>query len=678
MTTSHVAATVPLPPPVARPQDAQLRQDVRWLAATLGRVVGRLAGEDTFHAVEELRRACRARRLGVPGAPDLDALLARTRALPPETARLTARAFTVFFILINAAEQAHRVRRSRQDDLAAAQRGSVRWSLRRLREAGHGAEEVAGALLTLDVRPVLTAHPTESARRTILDLQARLAEGLLARDGAPEPQRRAIEGRLEGEVELLWLTEEVRRDRPSVMDEVSNALWYLEDRLLEAEWRVRERLIQAFEDEFGCGLAAVTPLTMGSWVGGDRDGNPFVTAEITLAAARSARRAVLGHYGRALADLTARLSVSERLAAMSPELRASLERDRQELPGVWEQNRRRNADEPLRLKVSFMRARVEADPPGYASPDELERDLKLVADSLDGVGAAHARRALVEPLLAQVRAHGFHGYRLDVREDAAVHTRALLDLTTAVGLGELDGEAIRRELAGRRPLHAPHVALTGPTDGTLQVFRVIRAIQDEIGVAAASTYIVSRTRSADDLLRVLLLAREGGLVDLSREPALSRIDIVPLFETLEDLEQAPLVVRSLLGDRIWQRHLAARGRHQEVMLGYSDSAKDAGLFPSAWALYRVQEDVARACADAGVPCTACRRTWRGPAPTRACHGHCSTAAAVRWGAGEARRWRGRSPRFPRGRCTAGSRSPSREKSSPRTSASYLWPSGASS
>src|SRR6266568_1652351 len=571
MTTSHVAATVPLPPPVARPQDAQLRQDVRWLAATLGRVVGRLAGEDTFRAVEELRRACRARRLGVPGAPDLDALLARTRALPPETARLTARAFTVFFILINAAEQAHRVRRSRQDDLAAAQRGSVRWSLRRLREAGHGAEEVARALLTLDVRPVLTAHP--------------------------------IEGRLEGEVELLWLTEEVRRDRPSVMDEVSNALWYLEDRLLEAEWRVRERLIQAFEDEFGCGLAAVTPLSMGSWVGGDRDGNPFVTAEITLAAARSARRAVLGHYGRALADLTARLSVSERLAAISPELRASLEQDRQALPGVWEQNRRRNADEPLRLKVSFMRARVETDPPGYASPDELERDLKLVADSLDAVGAAHARRALVEPLLAQVRAHGFHGYRLDVREDAAVHTRALLDLTTAVGLGELDGEAIRRELAGRRPLHAPHVALTGPTDGTLQVFRVIRAIQDEIGVAAASTYIVSRTRSADDLLRVLLLAREGGLVDLSREPALSRIDIVPLFETLEDLEQAPLVVRSLLGDPIWQRHLAARGRHQEVMLGYSDSAKDAGLFPSAWALYRVQEDVARACADAGVSWT---------------------------------------------------------------------------
>jgi len=605
MTSTHGATAVPLPPPVARPQDGPLRQDVRWLAATLGRVVGRLAGEETFRAVEELRRACRARRLGVTGAPDLDALLARPRSLAPETARLTARAFTVFFILINAAEQAHRVRRSRQDDLTAAQRGSVRWSLRRLREAGRGAEEVARALASLDVRPVLTAHPTESARRTILDLQARLAEGLLTRDGAPEPQRRAIDRHLEGEVELLWLTEEIRRDRPSVMDEVSNALWYLEDRLLEAASRVRERLVEAFEDEFGRGLGAapVTPLTLGSWVGGDRDGNPFVTAEITLAAARRARRAVLDHYAKALADLAARLSVSERLATVAPELRASLERDRDDLPAVWEQNRRRNADEPLRLKVSFMRARVGADPPGYGTPQELERDLTLLADALDTMGAAHARRALVEPLLAQVRAHGFHGFRLDLREDAAVHTRALHDLTAAVGLGELDGAALRRELAGRRPLHASHVTLAAPTDRALEVFRVMRAIQDEIGGAAASTYIVSRTRSADDLLRVLLLAREGGLVDLSREPALSRVDIVPLFETLEDLGHAPAVVRSLLDDPIWRRQLEARGRHQEVMLGYSDSAKDAGLLPSAWALYRVQEEVARACAEAGVSWT---------------------------------------------------------------------------
>src|SRR5207253_1754602 len=173
-------------------------------------------------------------------------------------------------------------------------------------------------------------------------------------------------------------------------------------------------------------------------------------------------------------------------------------------------------DEPLRMKISFMRARVEADPPGYGSAGELEHDLVLVAEALNAVGAAHARRTLVEPLLAQVRSHGFHGYRLDVREDAGAHTRALRDLSATVGLGELDGAAIRRELAGRRPLHAPHVTLAGPTDETLRVFHAMRAIQDEVGGAAASTYIVSRTRSADDLLRVLLLARQAGLGEVAR------------------------------------------------------------------------------------------------------------------------------------------------------------------
>src|SRR2546422_923140 len=359
-------------------------------------------------------------------------------------------------------------------------------------------------------RPVLTAHPTESARRTILDLQARVAEGLLARDGAPEAERRAIEAQLEGEVELLWLTEEVRRDRLSVMDEVSNALWYLEDRLLEAAARVRERLVQAFEDEDATAPPPAILLTLGSWVGGDRDGNPFVTADATLAAARRARRAVLSHYASALTDLGARLSVSGRLAAPSPELRASLARDRAELPGVLEQHRGRDVDEPLRLKLSFMHARIAADPPGYASPREFERDLVLLGDALDAAGAAHARRALVDPLVARVRAHGFHGYRLDVREDAGVHTRALAALAMAAGLNLADGAAIRGELASP-PRRAPRVALTESTERVIEVFRVMRAIQDEIGAAAAATYIVSRTRSADDLLRVLLLAREAGL-----------------------------------------------------------------------------------------------------------------------------------------------------------------------
>jgi phosphoenolpyruvate carboxylase len=610
--------TIPLPPPATRPEESRLRHDVRWLAGTLGRVIRRLEGEEAFRAVEDLRQACRARRLGAPGAPDLDRLLEWTRALPLETAALTARAFTLFFLLINAAEQVHRARRRREHQAGGMQAGSARAAFRRLKEEGRTAEEVAAALASLDVRPVLTAHPTESTRRTILDLQSRIAELLLARDDATDADRRALESQLEGEVELLWLTSEVRPDRPSVLDEVGTVLWYLEDRLLGAEAGVRERLADAFLQEFGRPLGSVTPISLGSWVAGDRDGNPFVTPETTRIAVHRASRAVLGHYARRLEALAERLSVSERLAGMSPRLRESLERDRADLPAVWEQNRRRNADEPLRFKLSFMRARLEAarrraaaresgrpglEPAAYASAAAFAEDLRLVADVLDDVGALRARHALVDPLLAQVATSGFFGYRLDVREDASAHTRALDDLARAVGLGALDGDGLRRELAGRRPLLAPHLPLDEETRRTVDLFHAIRDLQNELAEAAVGTYVISRTRSADDLLRVLLLARETGLVDLATDPPVSRLDIVPLFETLDDLERAPAIVRSLLEDPLWRRQLAARGLRQEVMVGYSDSAKDAGVLPSAWALYRAQEAVARACGESGVSWT---------------------------------------------------------------------------
>lgn len=612
--------TIPLPPPSARPEDARLRADVRWLAGALGRVIGRLEGEEAFRAVEELRQACRARRLRHPDAPDLDRLLDWTKSLPLETAARTARAFTLFFLLINAAEQVHRARRRRQYEAGGGelQPGSARAVFRRLREKGHDADEVATALAGLQVRPVLTAHPTESTRRTILDLQSRIAEALLARDHAHESERRAIERRLEVEVELLWLTSETRPERLSVLDEVGTVLWYLEDRLLAAEEGVRAHLADAFAAEFGQEPPMVVPLTLGSWVAGDRDGNPFVTPNTTRVAVRRASRAVLGHYARSLNQLVTRLALSERIAGSSPALRESLERDRIDLPEVQRRNQRRNADEPLRLKLSFMRARIEAalrlvvgreigrpepEPTAYTSAKQFEDDLRLVAQVLDEAGAERARRELVDPLLAQVAAHGFHGYRLDVREDASVHTRALDDVAAVLGLGALDGDGIRRELRGRRPLLADHLPLGDETRRTIEVFRTVRELQDEVGEPAVSTYIVSRTHSADDLLRVLLLAREAGLADLSADPPRSRVDIVPLFETLDDLERAPTIVRSLLADPIWCRQIEARGRHQEIMIGYSDSAKDAGVLPAAWALYRAQDEVAQACAEAGVAWT---------------------------------------------------------------------------
>jgi len=576
-----------IPAPAVRPEDVPLHEDVRWLAASLGKVILRLEGQVAFDSVESLRRACRARRHAEPDAPTLATLLEQVSALPIERAAIVARAFTLFFLLINTAEQVHRVRRTRtyrSTESDEPQPGGARWAMRTLRSEGHSAADVERAMLSLDVRPVLTAHPTESTRRTLLALQARVADLLLAREGASPSDRRVIEDKLDAEVELLWLTDEVRHDRPTVMDEVSTVVWYLETRFLDATEQARETFVRAFEDEFDLTsdrLRQAVPLSIGNWVGGDRDGNPFVTPEVTIATARRASFAILGRYARSVDELVERLSISADLAEPSAGLIASIERDATLVPDVYEANRRRNAKEPVRLKLTLMRARVEAtrrlialrdagsavsEPAAYTSAAELERDLVLVRQNLTSAGATQVMRATIDPLLATVRAHGFHGYLMDVRDHA---------------------DSIREAVAGQ----SPRVAET---------FRTIRTIQDEMGERAASTYIVSMTTEPSDLLRVLQLGAESGLVALDDDPPTSRLDVVPLFETLGDLQRAPEVMGTLLRDERYRRQLHARGNTQEVMIGYSDSGKDAGILASSWALYEAQEALAAVFNEAGV------------------------------------------------------------------------------
>jgi phosphoenolpyruvate carboxylase len=607
--------------PPTRPEDLPLHEDVRRLAAALGRVIRRLEGDDAFQHVETLRRDARARRRGDPGAPTLEQLLARVEALSLPHCATAARAFTLFFLLINTAEQVHRVRRSRvyaRDADAAPQPASARWTMRKLRADGRSPDDVLEAISRLDVRPVLTAHPTESTRRTLLALQARVADLLLGWEMTAHSERRAFEERLDGEIELLWLTAEVRQDRPTVLDEVSTGLWYLETRLIDASAAARDALMRAFEDEFGAtgdALRIPVPIRLGNWVGGDRDGNPNVTPETTLASARRASHVILGRYGRALDDLIERLSLSAQLAPPLDALLASLEVDRGRLPDVWATNRARNESEPVRLKLSFMSARIaatrrlvasrdagvpRAESAAYADAAAFELDLLLVRQSVLLAGAVEACRTVLDPTIAIVRAHGFHGFMMDVRDHADMHRAATDEITSILGLSALDAAAMRVELSGRRPLVGAHLPVSDATRRVLDTFRAIRVIQQESGTAAASTYIVSMAREPDDLLRVLLLARETGLVDLAGDSPLSHIDVVPLFETLDDLDRAASVMRELLADPVYRRQLAARNNRQEVMLGYSDSAKDAGLLSASWALYRAQEELAAVFRDAGV------------------------------------------------------------------------------
>lgn len=610
-----------MPATESRPEDQPLNDDMRWLAGALGRVILRLEGKEVFDTVERLRTTSRDRRRGAAGAPSLRAIFEEVQNMPTEIAAPVARAFTLFFLLINTAEQVHRVRRRkayRKNHHNSSQTASLKWAFEELKRQGKDAATVRTSVANLRARPVLTAHPTEATRRTVLNLQARLADALLRRDDCSTGEASKLEERMEGDIELLWLTDEVRKNRPSVMDEVSTVIWYLEDRLLDATNHVHEECANSFREVFGEELNVDVPLTLGSWVAGDRDGNPFVTPDMTIAAARRHSHALLGHYQKRVQRLVEHLSISSRIVPETALLRESILRDKDLLPEIWEINRRRDAEEPLRLKLSFILGRLEATrrtiaardankpeayPGAYRGPAELIADLGIVHSVVQGSQATHAARSLVAPLLSEVRMLGLHGYNLDVREDSEEHTAALNAIGRSVGLGDLDGDAIRRELAGRRPLTSPNLALDEKTEKVLAVFDAVRTIQDELGEGTANTYIISMCHSADDMLRVALLARERGLLDLSGEEPQSRVDIVPLFETRADLAGSAEVMGDLFRDEIYRKQLQARGMRQEIMLGYSDSAKDVGVVAAAWELYLAQEQLSGLAREFGVELT---------------------------------------------------------------------------
>ncbi|MDX2055348.1 MAG: phosphoenolpyruvate carboxylase [Polyangiaceae bacterium] len=598
--------------------NSPLHDDVRWLTATLGETIRRLEGETVFQAVEALRVLGRKRR---QANADFSGLMGEIEKLELGTASKVARAFSLLFFLINIAEQVQRVRRREQYEEGAGetpQPASLHWALLRLKDRGYTAEKAREVLTSLEVRPVLTAHPTESKRRTLLALHARLADALLARGRAHSAKRRQIEEAIVAEVELLWLTDEVRRDRPSVMDEVTTAIWYLEGRLLGATEATNANLARAFLDVYQEPAKIHLHFPLGSWVGGDRDGNPFVTPEVSILAARRSAYAVVGHYRRVMETLTERLSVSDLHGAKTAELRSSIEADKQHLPAVWEANRRRDRHEPVRLKLTLMHERLgalqkeiasrdrgkpEEVPGAYQKAEEFLSDLGIVRDALVAAKARHSQDQLLEPLISQVEALGFFGYRLDFRDDADVHTRTLKAIAGALSIPEFSVERLREELTSRRPLLAPHIALGAEAEKAMGVFYAMRTVQDQFGERAASTYIISMARSRDDLLRVLLLAREASLVNLAEDEPTSRVDVVPLFETRRDLENAPAVFSELISDPVYRRQLKARGNRQEIMIGYSDSAKDVGVLGAAWLLYEAQEKLTELAVEAGIKLT---------------------------------------------------------------------------
>jgi phosphoenolpyruvate carboxylase len=602
-----------------------LSADIHLLGDLLGEVIRRVAGEDALALEEELRTATKALRTA-PSVADARKLRDRLDQLDLPQLRLLIRAFSVYFDLINLAEQQARVRTLR----ASARRlhprpltESPQEALEQLRQKGISAEPIAEALDRALVVPVFTAHPTEARRRTVLEKLWRIADELERRERVrllPREAERSV-ARIAEEIEALWLTHTVRAARPTVLDEVRQGLRMVETTLLEAIPRVYRNLERSLATVFPERQWRVpTFLRFGSWIGGDRDGNPFVTPEVTLAALRVQQESVLRHYLEKMDDLFSRLSHSEEQVPPSAALRMALADGAGLLYGVEPVPPR----EPYRLfcrLISVKLARtlehvrqakprwgeIVTAPAGvYVGSAGLLADLRLLAESLQENGAIASAHGAVQDLLRLVEVVGVHMLTLDLRQHSARHAEAMAEILRWAGVctdyqvqpAEQRVAILAREMEQRRPLIPTVLPFEGATREVIETFRLAAAALDALCPEAIHTYVISMAMEPAHILEVLLLAREAGLLRL--EEGRSRLDVVPLFETLEALRGAPRILEALLALPAYRRHLELRGNLQEVMIGYSDSAKESGALQSVWALDRAQRELMAVAAGHGI------------------------------------------------------------------------------
>ena len=579
-------------------KDEALRRDVRQLGALLGEVLAEQHSAALLARVEAARRAARARRQGDAGAAEV--LAEQLRGLTPELTLELVRAFAAYFGLVNLAERVHRIRRRSEylKDPATPQPGGFEAALRALRAAGVDADGALEVLRETLVEPVFTAHPTEAVRRTLLTKEQRIARALVDRSGAApgsDPDRTSL-ARIRVEVTAAWQTQEHLTVRPSVADEVEHVTFYLGDVIYRVVPRLYADLAAALDRVYGpcAGRRLPCPLVrFASWVGGDMDGNPNVgAATLRAAMARHAER-VLGRYRDEVRGLHATLSQSLSRVGVSE---AVLERNRSyraAMPETQASIPERYLEMPYRVLLWFVAARLEAtlrqEARAYPGPEELLRDLEVIHASLLENRGAEAGAFQVQRLLWRVRTFGFHLATLDVRQDSAVHRRVVATLLDAPGFPELPAKAraAQLEAALATPL-APAAAGAGEVAETLELLGAMRDGLRRYGEAALGPFILSMAQGADDALAVLYLATRAGLTGPGGDVPL---DVCPLFETVDDLAGARATMENLLASPRYRRHLHGRGGRQMIMLGYSDSNKDAGLVASRVALERTQVEL---------------------------------------------------------------------------------------
>lgn len=584
-----------------------LSRDIHLLGNLLGEVIVEQHGEDALRLVEYIRKlAIRRRDEDDPAL--LEELWQRVLSLQSDERGILVKAFSNYFQLINIAEDVQRARVLRQRERGGSVRESVADAVISLHAAGLEARDMAGLFDQLRVRLVLTAHPSEAKRKEMLVKLRAISEMMDRHDREDfSPRERAIFlAALREQIEALWQTPANRSTRKTVMDEVDFGLYYLTSVIMDVVLDVYEDLIRSLDGEYPAGEWSQPQglLRFASWIGADRDGNPNVTPEVTLQTLAALRQAAIDVWMREVTLLQEQLTHAVSAGHDVGDLREALSRqpDAAALEARWPGQPWRQL---LHLVSRRLQATLDESPGAYVDSREFIDELERIRSSLAANGSCEVANGSLLRLIRKVRLFGLHLVPLEMREDAGLHREALDEIFRHYGLAddyagmaeEAKQALLTREIANPRPLFPVDVGdFAENTQRVIRTWRMVAAAQARYGTIAIDTFIGSMSQAPSDMLAMLLLASEVGVDET--------LELVPLFETIEDLYGGPTIMRALFANEAWMRHLRARGRrrglHQQVMVGYSDSSKDGGYLASNWNLYRAQQLLTGTCADHGI------------------------------------------------------------------------------
>jgi phosphoenolpyruvate carboxylase len=614
------------------PGDKELRARVKLLGRLLGNVLRTQAGDRVFKAVETLRKGFIALRKQ-EDPKKRERLMRLINELDPQTLTDVVRGFSTYFSLVNIVEEAfsHRQRRRMMRTGGPLWFGSFDETLRWFHGQGVRAQELQTLLDRLVYMPVFTAHPTEAKRRTIMGAMRRI---FLAGERLDDPRigkedLADLTTQLEAEIQVLWKTDEVRPLRPEVRDEIRNGLYYFRDSLFQAvptTYRYLEKGLRRIYGADAADVAVPSFLRFGSWIGGDRDGNPNVKPETTELAVWLHAETILHEYIRRLTELSTHLTHCVAMTKPSEALLASLAHDERFSNGVF-RNPNQFLREPYRRKLYLMRFRLQQNlataqqrhqyghavgvhEAVYPSPEAFLADLYLIRDSLIQHGDNRIADGELKDLIRLAETFGFHLVHLDIRQESGRHTNAVAEILGLArnggdyhSLGESERMArLAQLISNERELQFPRNRLSAPTRETLAVFEMMARVQRQVSAQAFGNYVISMTHAASHIMEVMFLARLAGLVARDGDAWRCDIRVSPLFETIDDLSHIQDVLEALFGNKTYAEVLKASGNQQEVMLGYSDSAKDGGTLASSWNLYEAQKKIMRIADAHGVSC----------------------------------------------------------------------------